>query len=109
MSKKSKQLRGENYLFFGMIWPFFVLAVFIFIHVHITDLPDYSFWLLCIPIMVLGLIAIAYGLFLLLPKNWSVRLRWILTIVLIPVVALLLYLLIVPFFFLFHFAIGGQC
>jgi hypothetical protein len=108
----TKKCRGLDYLLVGMFWPFLVSAVFAFMNVHRTllvDLTDYSFHLLFWPTVTLGLIPIPYGLFLLLPKNWSFRLRWILSIVIALVLTLLLYLVIYPSFIFFYFAFGGNC
>lgn len=108
-NSSTKLVRSVHYILAGMIWPFLVSAFFTFMLVHVLFLARCGFNLLVWPTMTLGLAPIAYGMFLLLPKEWFPWLRWLPGIILTILPALALYWLIVGFSYFFYFTIGGQC
>ena len=93
----------------GIVLPFAIVAVCTYINVYIRYLPDWIFWRVAIPVMVIGLLPIISFLFSILPQKWPSGLRWFITLVVAGGCAFGLYILLMFFVFWFHFAIDGSC
>lgn len=101
--------KKTGYLVAGLIWPFLVMAIYDFIHVHVQRLPKWTFNYLTVPLMTLGLIPIMIILASALPQKLSAGSRWCLSIIITGAIAFGLVFLVILFGFWFHFAIGGTC
>ncbi len=107
MTKENVKKRG--YLVAGLIWPFLIMAICDFIHVHIQRIPDWTFFYLVLPLMALGLIPIMIVLTSVLPQRLPASLRWCLSILMTGAIGFGLFYLVMLFMLWFHFAIGGTC
>ena len=103
--RRSKHVR---FIIYGLLWPFLVVIPLIVVDVHITHLPDETFWFLAFPLMSLGLIAIGIGIYHLLSDRLSRITRLVMSCFLSFLLGLGDFCLIFIFVVWFHFAIGGS-